>query len=588
MIKKKVLLDNWIIVTKWVLLSLPALWTGILMYRFGVDIPYWDQWDGICPLFEKLEIGQLRIADFFAQHSEHRIFFPRILIYTLARLTDWNIRWELLMMWVLACVTLGNFALITQETLRKPTNFWLLLGASVLLFSPLQWENWLWGFQLGLVMPITAFTASLWTTRLLRIPAAFLSTIALCTVITFSGASGFASWLLCTPLLLFPEGRLVWRDRIGWWILWVAVAVGSFLLYFHNYQRPSYHPDPFFVLSHPLDGICYILAFIGGPFAMGTDLNPMLVSNFAGGLLLLCFCACLCFLWQQRANAEFVKKALPWIVLCAFALMNAFAAMIGRLGFGAGQALSSRYVTFAVLFSIGLLFFAAQVLDFIRRDSPKAALLLTRVRPCLVTAYALLLLLGGVTITQVYRDVKRSRLWQKAVVQSVNQVDEPELMAGLVHVHTGPLKARINVLDRFGYLRPPLLRSNNMREITQAPSADQAGNGELQRAGNAADGRLVVGGWAFLPDRQRPADAVMLAYDDPSGAPTLFALALVGSATPDISKSHNGNSIYLLTGWEKVFNKSVLPVGVKVIRAYAYDAESAKAYMLLGVLNLAD
>lgn len=579
---------HWTSLGKWLLLGIPALWTGVLMYRFGVDIPYWDQWDGICPLFEKLASGQLGIADFFVQQNEHRIFFPRLLMYSLARLTHWNIRSEFFTMWVLACVILGNFALIARTTRRTSTNFWLLLGASALLFSPLQWETWLLGIQITVVLQIAVFTAALLTARLPSVPVSFLSTIALCTVITFSTGSGFASWLLCAPLLLYPDGRLVWRDRLGWWVLWVAVAAGSFLLYFHHYQRPSHHPDTFFVFSHPLDGICYVLAFIGGPFAMGTGLDPMLLSNLAGGLLLLCFSGCLWIFWQQRANAEFVKKVLPWLILCVFALVNAVAAMVGRLGFGAGQALSSRYVTFAALFSIGLLFFAAQVLDLIGRDSPKTALLLAKVRPCLITAYALMLLIGGVTITQVYRDLKRSRLWEKAVVQSVNLIDEPELMAGLVHVNTGPLKARINVLEKFGYLRPPLLRSKNMREITQAPSADPMGNGEFLRAGNTADGHLLVGGWAFLPDTQRPADAVMLAYDDPSGEPTLFALALVGSATPDIAKSHHENPAYLLTGWEKAFNKSVLPAGVKVIRAYAYDSESGKAYLLSGVGNLAD
>ena len=85
---------HWTSLGKWLLLGIPALWTGVLMYRFGVDIPYWDQWDGICPLFEKLASGQLGIADFFVQQNEHRIFFPRLLMYSLARLTHWNIRSE--------------------------------------------------------------------------------------------------------------------------------------------------------------------------------------------------------------------------------------------------------------------------------------------------------------------------------------------------------------------------------------------------------------------------------------------------------------------------------------------------------------
>src|SRR5205823_6120927 len=123
------------------------------------------------PLFEKMQDGTLGVADFFAQHNEHRIFFPRLIFFALGRLTHWNIRTELWVVWLLALVCLfsirqmagpsrtGGFARVSptgreRETTgsravaeqrpevradlqHSPKTFWLMFAASVLLFSPL-------------------------------------------------------------------------------------------------------------------------------------------------------------------------------------------------------------------------------------------------------------------------------------------------------------------------------------------------------------------------------------------------------------------------------------------------------------------
>jgi hypothetical protein len=46
--------------------------------------------------------GTLGFADFFAQHNQHRILFPRLIFFGLGRLTHWNIRAELFVSWFLA------------------------------------------------------------------------------------------------------------------------------------------------------------------------------------------------------------------------------------------------------------------------------------------------------------------------------------------------------------------------------------------------------------------------------------------------------------------------------------------------------
>ena len=60
--------------------------------------------------------GTLGFADFFAQHNEHRILFPRLIFFGLGRLTYWNVRFELFVTWFLALVCLFN---IWQMTWRS-------------------------------------------------------------------------------------------------------------------------------------------------------------------------------------------------------------------------------------------------------------------------------------------------------------------------------------------------------------------------------------------------------------------------------------------------------------------------------------
>ena len=51
------------------LIAAPPLLIGFLIFRDGVDTPFWDEWDGTAPLFEKMAAGTLGFADFFAQHD---------------------------------------------------------------------------------------------------------------------------------------------------------------------------------------------------------------------------------------------------------------------------------------------------------------------------------------------------------------------------------------------------------------------------------------------------------------------------------------------------------------------------------------
>src|SRR5437588_13026825 len=90
------------------LIAAPPLLIGFLILRDGVDTPFWDEWDGTAPLFEKMAAGTLGFADFFAQHNEHRFIFPRLIFFGRGRLTHCNIPTELFVVWFLSLLCLFN------------------------------------------------------------------------------------------------------------------------------------------------------------------------------------------------------------------------------------------------------------------------------------------------------------------------------------------------------------------------------------------------------------------------------------------------------------------------------------------------
>jgi hypothetical protein len=337
----------------WLLIAAPPLLIGLLIFRDGVDIPFWDEWDGTAPLFEKMAAGTLGFADFFAQHNEHRILFSRLIFFGLGRLTHWNVRAELFVIWFLALVCLFIIWQMTRRSSRKDSSFWLLFSASVLLFSPLSIENFLWGFQIGFLLPLACVTACIWVATYAPHPFNFVLAIMLCTICTFSIASDVTSWLLITPLLSLAQVRSTSSRK--WWAIWVFTFLFEVCAYFYGYEKPARHPPVWQALNHPIPAGEYILLFLGSPFTFGTNLPSLPLGVGMGGLIVLLLLICAVYIWSKRSDRNFLAETLPWLMLAMVAVSVAVLTMIGRSGFGPGQARVSRYVTFAVMLPIARL-----------------------------------------------------------------------------------------------------------------------------------------------------------------------------------------------------------------------------------------
>ena len=242
----------------------PAIFLLGWINHYAVNVPIGDEW-ALVPLFEKWDRHQLTFHDLYQQHNEHRILIPKLIYLAFAQLTNWNLRAEMFFSVALCAGTSAGFYVLLRRTLGGPPRQLLLLwaAANLLIFSPTQAQNWLWGFQLQMFIPNLCLVLTLviltsdfsWWPR-------FGASVVLIAVATFSFGSGLLLWPV-VALFLVLRGESKWR--IAAWLLAFALVVA---LYFPGYYRvPRPHP----LTGNWLDYPCYFLVFIGGALSRGRE-----------------------------------------------------------------------------------------------------------------------------------------------------------------------------------------------------------------------------------------------------------------------------------------------------------------------------
>jgi len=145
---------------------LPFLVLVGLVGHYGDNIPVNVQYE-MFPLFQNVDSCTLGFSDLWKQQNEHRIFFPKTAQVGVGLATHWDIRAEVITSLMVAVAGFAAlFLIIRRSQLSEVAKLVLLGAASLWFFSPVQWENWLWGWQLEWFM---CMAAALWAFYLLSI-----------------------------------------------------------------------------------------------------------------------------------------------------------------------------------------------------------------------------------------------------------------------------------------------------------------------------------------------------------------------------------------------------------------------------------
>lgn len=501
-----------------------------MIARFGVNVPVEDQIDIGAFLVRNHQRLIPSLADLFAQHNESRKIVPRLILFYLARLTGWNVKYEMAMQVVIAFGTVVAIGFIARRRLGERALPAVALCAWLLL-SPVQWWNWLFGIQIVVFIPMLMLAIALAVTGSGQLLTARTILGGLCCLIaTYSYANGMLLWLL-VAIALFARRE----DRTPSMIaLWAAGTVASTGAYFIGYHHPDISPPMISPIAHPLQTAAFVLAFLGHSLAWNDTLAVSVIIGGIGAAL---------FAWLAVRG---LRSGLPWILIGSYALIAAAAAAMGRLGFGMGAAIEPRYTTFAAGFWVALVMLSSMEK---RRWGIAVAILACH-------------LAAAIAILPKVRESHRDRLIARAAVQFVRVLPDPSLFQRLVYrdpAHAIPI---LEALSKIGYLNPPLVAS------ALIPSAGPT-RGALEGVLRTGPHQFAMYGWALLPDG-RPADAVVITRDS-----RIVALSERTIGRPDRPGP----------GWDLPVTQRLAMPGA-VYNAFAYDTSTRRAYPLQGSVRV--
>ena len=128
--------------------SLPALCAFYMMWTHWVPVPYWDEWDTPGEQLASYYRGTLSVAELFSQQNESRSFFPRLLYLPISIAAGWDVRHYMVLTFAWACAGSAGMYQIVRQTSRFSRGVPFVFAAmNFLLFSPRQYENFLYGIQ---------------------------------------------------------------------------------------------------------------------------------------------------------------------------------------------------------------------------------------------------------------------------------------------------------------------------------------------------------------------------------------------------------------------------------------------------------
>jgi hypothetical protein len=557
--------------------AVPLLVIIFLVLRYAVAIPMLDDWEMV-PLVMKAHTGGLTFSDLFQQQQEARTFFPKLAFIVLSLGKYWDGRIEMMLSVLICCLTaLGIYQLAAKSGLAEPARPIAFLLIVILIFSPVQHEVWLLASGFPSFVPALCIVWGLCVVRSgFSIAAKFGLCICLAFLASFTLSNGLLAWGFTFPILLATQREPRWKRWLGLWLLAAAVCTAIYFWDFHASQDLP----PFAPRKSVLEYWEYIAAFLGSGLGRAGNENPLAVSIGVGTVLLLGYLASLGHLIFRCRDGAYCARVAPWIALGGYSIGSGCLAALGRIGWGVSQALESRYVPFSLYLAAAMValgaIFATEFLKI--RGSSKRRLSVFTVLVFLGASYLTLELMCAAGSIPFFRiRSAAARLGQTGMLFS-QVMDTSSTITNGNFPRPFTVRENADALDRLRLLRTPLVRTREIKKLRHASAGEGMASGWCDGLTTGKDGTRIAWGWAALTRRNRPADAVLLAYAEPNGDWIAFALSDVVLERQDIAKTL-GSADQLWSGWRAVFPRDGLPPGTE-ISAWAVDAKEAKLYRL--------
>ena len=541
----------------------PIIFVGFIIDRYGVNVPYADEWSNLI-LVEKWDAGHLRFADLIRPHNGHRILVPRLIFLAFAEMAHGNVRAEMFFSLFLCGLTSAGILYLLRRTVRtdwpQVLALWTLIN--VLLFSPIQAENWLWGFQFQILLSnLCVVGAAIAVTANFRLA----NRVALAALFAVAGTFSFGNSLLIWPivgLLMIVRGET--RRRV---LIWGGVTLAILCGFFFSYHGK----DLTRAVAHWWDYPLFFFAFLGAPLAQVPNPNPMLLPVVVGAVL----CAAYFGLLVSCLRRGVAEREGAWLALAVYPIGGALLAAASRTHFGTRQALDSRYTTVATILLVSLIGLAASL--YFERPSTKRNL-----AGLLAASVCLMLYAFNFVFAFRYLEVNRAlRSHGKAALQFSKVLDADKIFRStlLVNEDRETVARYLAILDRRQLTFPPRRETAALQDGENQVQRSTQEYGAFENFKRESADVVVASGWSYLPAESRPAACVVFAFGQDETW-TAFALSDRREDRPDLPNKPKGWARDL--GWRVTFSLERLPPGTTEISAWAVDADKGETFRLPG------
>ncbi len=589
-------------------LFFPAIFVVFYLIQYGVDVPFWDQWSTPAEDLLNFVSGNVTIENLFRQHNESRKFFPRIVFIALAQLGGWNVKQEMFLSLAVASLAYWSAYQLTRYTAGFQMTTVKLLGLlciGLMIFSPMQYENWLWGIQVITFVPAAVTlgcSALAYSYRPSYIK--FLVSAALCILATFSFANGLLTWVIVLPILTWFEYRSCENVRrttlfvVGW----SAVFLLNVYLYFRDYTKPSHHPSYTYAFEHPIQTISYFLSFIGSPLGLWDTWASFNFRIFLAIIFIVTYVivSILC-LQKSGGMRQAISNTIGWHTIAAYSISSAIVTSFGRVGFGVDQSTSGRYMTFSTYFYVGLIGLFITVLslpqdslsssrniDYLLKNWTKRLSIFSLI------IFFVLYCLSFRTSLQISSMFLYQRRYAKACLLVFEEIQNYQCLDESVM----PRK----FLNNFLAFREANLRSfepiitPSMQSLERKDSTEPADLGGIsffhgletssEVLETSQNGHYMTGGWINSSNRSEQIDAVILAYRDNTTqqdigfwlAPLIPEHAIPNMVYDTINQDSERHG--QIRGWQTELSTASLPPMACLISAWGFDADSRQVNRL--------
>ncbi len=377
----------------------PAIFTGLAIDRYAVDIPVWDDFERV-PLIDRYESGELTPSFLVSPHIEHRILLPRLIILANHVWGGGDLRNEV---WVIfGSILVSSLCLawlIFRTVGRTPTGWVLVLLVNATLFTLIQYENLCWAIQTGMLLPQMFLCLTLVVLYSKLPPTAKLGfALAGSLAASFCFTHGLIVWLVVLGYLLVGPWTGSLAKRFTWVGVWTLLLAGFFSFYFHDltstsspyhsyFQEPGEAPPGLKGLlageGDPAGISEYMRKALGSQFSRFTLVPPRYVAEkvglFQAGLFLFLasvgILGLVVALRRGRMRPEAWRNLLPWLAIGGFVLVTVFVMALGRAHISVNRAMAPRYVSITLYLTVAILPLVPLVFRIVAAYRPRAAIL---------------------------------------------------------------------------------------------------------------------------------------------------------------------------------------------------------------------